>query len=80
MHNTVGRRGGESTHCKHGHKYTPANTAWVKIRKWTCRRCKTCYTANGKKRYREDAELRERKKASARAYWHNVRKFQTSPD
>jgi hypothetical protein len=75
-----GRKAAAATHCKQGHEFTPANTLWVHIRKWVCRRCRTCQQANDRKRYREDSRVREAKRASAREYWHRVRKHKERTD
>lgn len=74
LHPPRGRNAATATHCARGHAFTPENTTFVRIRKWTCRRCKECQRANDRARYQQDERVREAKKARAKAYWHQVHK------
>lgn len=74
LHSTTGRHGRQSNHCKKGHPFSAANTQWVMVRKWKCRRCRQCLASQNRLRYEINPEFREAKKAAGRRYWHRKRK------
>lgn len=60
--------------CRRGHPFTQANTKSVTSQGKTFRRCRLCQSENNRRRYWADPARREKKKAGAKKYWHEVRK------
>lgn len=60
--------------CRRGHPYTESNTAIVAIRGKPFRRCRACQSENNRLQYWSNPAYRERRKANAKKYWHEVRK------